>query len=395
MSNSVLLDMQAPKGAPRSTFFETVTDPLLPPQQMGEMLAHFFEAIYDLSPESHLSRLLKILLGATGTGQLRKRYTYAHLSHFLLTMRYRDLDQMYAYIFGLKRFLREELGIDPYTEAATDEEWEAIDAADAAYRARVESFSHSLTMTGTPSGLVMAASAILGEEVRVYETYSFLDLEGSAYADSEEAAQKTYGDLEEFTYGELQGHTYAELEGTSVYQGRLVDSRGEFIIRPLRTISDEERLHLTRVLGRLKPAEALMTIDARPAEMHTRVPVFRAASTSSYWHIQQRVQIAAEDADLYDRYEESEPVQQPRQALSAYQGEAWSYNADVINVSSYIEDEEGAVIQPVNFERSVDEQGQTYDYTPEQALMDPASILMGRYVSDGVLTAPVAVREGA
>jgi hypothetical protein len=109
-----LLRLQAPLGVPRSTFFETTTDPLLPPWRTTEMLAHFYDAIYDLRPESHLSRLLKVVLGDTGTGQLRKRYTYAHLSQFLLTTHYTDLDLLYGGVFGLHRFLRERLDIDPY-----------------------------------------------------------------------------------------------------------------------------------------------------------------------------------------------------------------------------------------------------------------------------------------
>lgn len=387
-----LLAMQAPKGVPRSTIFETVTDPLLPPQQTAEMLAHLHENVYDLSAESHLSRLLKIVLGDTGTGQLRKRYTYAHLSHFLLTAHYNDLDQMFAEVLGLKRFLRERLNIDVYLDAATDEEWEAINAADASYRARVEAFTHALSLAGTPSGMVIAASAIIGDEVQVYETYEFLDNQ-EVYSEAVEASQNTYADLEEFTYGELQGRTYAGLEGTPPYAGRTVMGRGEFIVRPLRGITDEERLHLTRALDRLKPAEALLTIDARPAEAFIPVPVARAVASSDYWHVQRHINIDPENAEFYARYTEGEPTQQPKMAFSQYQGEAWNYNADVVSVTSYVENADGSRAQDVNYERWTDEESHTIDQTPDRALSDPATVLMGRYVSDGVLAAPVAVRS--
>jgi hypothetical protein len=387
---SELLAMQAPQGVPRSNFFEVVTDPLLPPQRTQEMLAHLYDEVYDLSAESHLSRLLKVILGDTGTGQLRKRYTYAHLSHYLLTIHYNDLDQLYAEVLGLKRLIRERLVIDPYLEAATAEEWEAINAADAAYRARVEAFSHSLTMAGTPSGMVLAATAVLGEECRVYESYSFLD-DAEAYADVVEATTNTYGDLEEFTYGDLNGSTYAELEGHSGFTGRLPGSRGEFIVRPLRPVTAEERRALVMALNRLKPAEALMTIDARPGTVHTQVPVARAYAASSYWHIRQQVQVAPEHAVFYDRADENQPVEQPRPAFSAYQGEAWSYSADVVTVEASLEDAEGNVVQDINHER-LDTGQTTVDYLPERALTSPADILLGRYVSDGVLSAPPAVR---
>lgn len=389
---SELLDMQAPQGVPRSNFFEVVSDPLLPPSRTTEMLAHFYDEVYDLRSESHLSRLLKILLGDTGTNQLRKRYTYAHLSQFLLTTHYNDLDQMFAEAFGLKRFLRERLSIDVYLDAATDEEWEQINAADASYRSRIEAFSHALNLAGTPSGMVIAASAILGHECRVYESYQFLDNE-NVYADAVAASTYTYADLEESTYGELNGRAYSELEGETPFQGRLPDSRGEFIVRPLRSISAEEQRQLTYALNRIKPAEALMTIDARPAAMHIPVPVGRCEASSSYWHVQHRVKIDPANASLYERFDPEDPVEQPKAAFSQYQGEAWNYNSDVVSVTSYAEDADGNVVQEVNYDQRLDDSGEVVAQTPDQALADPAEVLMGRYVSDGVLTASPVMRE--
>lgn len=389
---SELLDMQAPQGVPRSNFFEVITDPLVPPSRTTEMLAHFYDEVYDLRAESHLSRILKVILGDTGTSQLRKRYTYAHLSQFLLTTHYNDLDQMFAEVFGLKRFLRERLAIDVYLEAATDEEWEQINAADASYRSRIEAFGHALSLAGTPTGMVIAASAVLGHECRVYESYQFLDNE-NVYADVVAASTHTYADLEESTYGELNGRAYAELEGETPFQGRLPDSRGEFIVRPLRSISAEEQRQLTYALNRLKPAEALMTIDARPASLHIPVPVGRAEASSSYWHIQHRVRIDPANKDLYERFDPDDPVEQPKAAFSQYQGEAWNYNSDVVSVSSYSEDAEGNVVQGINFDQQVDGSGQMVQQAPEQALADSSEVLMGRYVSDGVLAVSPVVRE--
>lgn len=389
-SDAALLAMQAPVGAPRSDLFETISDPLLPPSQTKEMLAHFFEGIYDLSAESHLSRLLKVLLGDAGTGQLRKRYTYAHLSQFVLTAHYNDLDQFYARLFGLGRFLRERLSIDPYTEAATDEEWEAIDAADASYRNRVAAFSRAIPWAGTPTGMVMAACAVLGDECRVYETYEFLD-NATAYTGSETAGVNSWGDLEGQTWGYYDGRTWGSMEGGSIFRGR-TNGRGEFIVRPLRTITDEEKYHLTKVLSRLKPAKALLTIDARPASLHLPVPCHRASASSSYWHIQPKVQVNPKYAANYARVAD-EPVEQPRYAFSQYQGEAWTYNGEVVSATSYVEDENGNRVQDVTYERIVDPSGAVTDYMPMGAIQSPEEILQGRVVSDGVLSAPVAVRE--
>ncbi len=393
-SEAVLLAMQAPNGMPRSRNFDTVSDPMLPPGTTKEMLAHFPEEIYDTSAESHLSRLMKVLLGDAGVGQLRKRYTYAHLSQFVLTSRYNDLDRLYASIFGLGRFLRERLSFDPYLEAATDAEWEALDAADAEYRNRVESFSRSIPWAGTPTGMAMAASAILGEECRVYESYEFVDNQ-KVYADETTATTNTWGDLEGTTWGEKDGQTYASLEGNNIFRGRDPSSRGEFIVRPLRDVTAEERYHLIKVLSRLKPAEALMTVDSRPGALYTPVATHRAAASSSYWHIQTRVQVPEDKTDLYSRSNPGTPevaVEQPRLAFSQYQGEAFAYNGDVTTVEAYVEDENENLIQSQNYERDVDDDGNIEDHHPEKAMQPVDDILRGRAVSDGILISPVASR---
>lgn len=395
MNDSVLLAMQAPKGIPRSTEVSTTTDPLLPSNRTAEMLSHFFDKVYDTRPESHLSRLLKVVLGDPGAGRLRKRYTYAHLSQALLTTNFYDLDRFYSEVIGLRRFVRERLDYDPYSEPADSDEWEAVLAADASYRARIEQFSRAIPWAGTPTGMVIAASAILGVQCRVYEAYTFIDDDG-AYAEEEAATANTYGDLEQFTYGELEGMTYAQMESASRYQGRLDTSRNEFIIRPLRAITDEEKYHLIRVMERLKPAEALMTIDTRGSSVHMRTPVFRVAADSTYWHIRSKVASSEDYADIYDRYDDGDPIEQPRYALNAYQGEAWSYNSDVVTALSYVENEDLTEHSRPNYERRIDRiDGTVIDYTPELALMDQTGVLMGRAVSDGILAAPVVERVRA
>lgn len=357
---SDLLAMQAPQGVPRSPFFETTTDPLLPPQRVDEMLAHFPDSVYDKRPESHLSRLLKVLLGQSGTGQLRKRYAYAHLSQFISTIRYHDLDRFFSGIFGLKRFIRERIDIDAHRDSATDDEWEAINAADASYRSRLEAFTASLSMAGTPSGLAMAASALLGSEVRIYETYEFLEMGGALPFDSR---LPTAG------------------------------ARSEFVVRPLRSITPEEEYQLVRVLTRIKPSDAVMTIDSSFAANFTPVLPARVATSSAYWHVRKTVAIEPDRAHLYARYVEGQPVEQPRHAFSQYQGEAWNYNAEIVGVASYAEDERGVMTQDVNFGRYFDPYGQPHDYVPEKALRDSDEILMGRYVSDGIISSPISDRS--
>lgn len=394
-SDAVLLAMQAPQGIPRSVLVETTTDPLLPAQKVEQMLGHFFEGIYDLSAEGHLARYLKVILGDSGCGQLRKKYTYHHLSQVLMTTYFYDIDRFYSDLFGVRRVVSERLDIDPYEGTATEEEWEALMAADAAYRGRAEQFSRSIAWAGTPTGISIAASAILGVPVQVYETYEYLDATED-YAPADLIDINTYGDIEGTFYGDLDGMPYGQVESDSPYRGRLSTSRGEFIVRPLRPITDEEKYELIRTISRIKPAEALMTIDSRGIDIHERVPALRAAADSSYWSVRSAVAASDTDAQYYDRYDGGNPVHQPRPAFSGYQSEAWSYNNDVVSISSHAEDSDGAVIIDANFQRRTNPTtGQVFEYSPDRALASTVSILLGRSVSDGVLSVSPVERSAA
>lgn len=396
--DSVLLDLQSNPGLPAPTGTTSVTDPLSPPPRAADVLDHFFEGVYDKRPESHLSRFLKVLLGDTGAGQLRKRYIISRMQQVLLTTHFTDLDSLYGALFGLRRLSGEGLDFDPYFDTATPEEWESISARDAAYRNRVEQFGRALPLGATKAGMEAVASAVLGgTECTVYETYMLVDENGSNPGGAPPpVGARTYGDVQQEYryYAEMQRGTYGDIEGGTGSFGRTTtQNRSEFIVRPKRSLSLEETYELIRVLDRLKPAEALLTIDPEGVEVHTPVTLRAVAADSTYWEVETRV---ATDEKVQLAYlrpmlrGSTTPMAQPRPAFSGYQGEAWSYNADVTRVTSYTEDEHHDLQQTRNYQRVM--HGTTsVDYTADRALMDQARILLGRYVSDGVVvSAPYA-----
>jgi hypothetical protein len=394
---AVLLARQAPTGAPLPEGVTPVSDPIVTVPRSTDMLAHFFDGLYDKSPESHLSRLLKVLLGDAGMGALRKRYATARFQQVILTTHYSDLDRLYGSLFGFRRVTAEALDIDPYFEDSTPEEWEAIEARDAAYRNRVEQFSRALPLGATKAGMEAVASAVLGgTEVSVYETYLLVDENGdNAGGAPIPVGARTYGDIEQQYrfYGEIQRGTYGDAEGGSGSFGRTTtQNRSEFIVRPKRAITLEETYELIRVLSRLKPAEALLTVDSQGVAIHTPVKLRAVAADSTYWEVATKVAPANPVADAYLRIhaDKSTPVPQPRPAFSGYQGEAWSYNSDVIKVSSYTEspDAPHPIKATSNYE-TIYRSGKPVTFTANRALVDSTRLLLGRSVSDGVLIAPV------
>src|SRR5699024_9504627 len=137
-----------------------VTDPISNAPPSSVRMRHFFDGLYDLSAESHLSRFCKVLLGDAGAGYLQQVYLYARTQSVLATMRFSDLDAFYGDVLGLERMSWERTDPARYLTANTPSEWDEIEARDAAYRARIEAFSRSLGMGGTPSGLIGVATAL-------------------------------------------------------------------------------------------------------------------------------------------------------------------------------------------------------------------------------------------
>ncbi len=389
--DAALLALQAPtSGAPRSSRLDTVTDPLLPPKPAAARLAHFFEGLYDLRPESHLARLLKVLLGDAGAGQLRKRYLVSRMASVVLTTRFGDLDRFYGSLLRFARLSGESLDVSPYVDAATPEEWEQIDARDARYRSRVEQFSRAIPWAATPTGMSAVGEALLSAECQVYETWSLLDETGGSVGGSPPpVGARTYGDVETFyvTHQAMQVGSYADIEGGTGSFGRTAtDNRAEFILRPLRQISLEEAYRLTQVLTRLKPARALLTVDASGVAVHSPIAIRDVSASSTYWEVRTRVVPALDVARFYQK-QSATPVTQPRPAFSGYQGEAWSYNADIVATTSYAESATGATLSTSDYERTIGVDGRPVDLTPDRGLADPEALMRGRVVSDGVLLA--------
>lgn len=395
---ATILAQQAPlPGLPQSSQLDTVTDPILPVPSMAQMLQHFWPDLYNLRPESHLSRFMGVLLGDAGTGQLRKIYLTSRMQSVIQTMRYEDLDALYGVIFGVKRLTGELIDLDAFNDTATPDEWTVIDAKDADYRSRLEAFSRALPMCTTPLGIGSCAAALLNEECDVYEMWGLLDQGLSNPGGAPPPiGGRSYGDVENAynNYAQMNRGTYADLEGGSGAFGRTpVGSRAEFVIRPKRQISAEETYHLVKSLGRLKPAESLMTIDPNGIAIHSPIKLRGVGADSAYWEIGKSVAPTKDNSAYYQAVNANgTPAPQPRPAGAGYQGEAWSYNTDIAYITSYRESDTGATVQSPNYDRIV-RGGKTIDYTPDRAMSDPIALSAGRAASNGVLATSAYMRE--
>ena len=240
MPDADLVTAQTVEGSPVPRGTSSSTSPLLPARRVADRLAHFSEDVYDITPESHLSRFMKVLLGDAGAGQLRKRLTVTRLAQTLTGTHFLDLDRFFGALFGATRLTAERLGFDPYTGLATVDEWDAAHAKDASYRSRMAAFARALAWGPTPTGIELAAEALLAVDCDVFETWIQSDAGYRTYAELEALYNVING------YAAMEGLAYSALEGIGLGQISKNDRR-EFTVRPKRPVSLEEMLVLNRV----------------------------------------------------------------------------------------------------------------------------------------------------
>ena len=401
-----LMTLQLTAGQPEPTNgISVVSDPIVPDRLIRERLSHFDPEIYDLRDESHLMKLIKVLLGAAGVGGLRKQLTVARLQNGFKGMHFLDLDRFYGALFGIRRTQGEvypKPDFDPYTGVLAPEEWDDVHARDASYRDRIAKFAKTIPMGATYSGMKAMAEAMLSVECEIIEswsevddylasqirlpnlvyTYEFLGKSVNSFADLEGSSWENWGGGGAITIGRT-GH----------------NTRSDFTIQPKKTISPAEAYEVQRVLDTFKPAGTQFVVDPDGLAIHQPARIRNVAASSEYWEVVQKLTVnEALYLGGYGIIEDGIPYQevrgdrnQPRPAFSQYSGEEMFYNGNVMYVMASRIDEDGLEYMN-NQELVVFNDGVKQTFRASDALLSPARAEAGRLASDGVLAAaPYAV----
>lgn len=308
---------------------------IIPPKRAADRLDHFPEEVYDLSAESHLSRLMKALLGDAGAGQLRKKTLKARLQRTLSGSHFYEMDRFWGAILGFRRNSEEELPVDPYQDSLLAEEWEDIERRDALYRSRITQLARAVSLGATPIGAEFLAEAILSVDCEVEEDFS-------------------------------------------------TPGRRLFVIVPKRAVTAVERYDLTNVLEKTKPVNTMFDIEPVDVPLENRVPLRSIVASSELWEVLAKVATGARTA--FTPYQEvggTTPVEQPRPAFSGFQGEAWSYLGALKGVLAY-KVVEGVTMQQTT-QRVAAEDGGFFDYPATFGLASQKDIFAGRLGSDALL----------
>ncbi|MFD8654190.1 DUF7297 family protein [Streptomyces mirabilis] len=347
-----LMPLQADVTVPQSTSLASGTGMLVADTAITEQLRHFPEDVYDLRPTSHLVRLMQVLLGESGVGQLRKRLLLAQLQTLSSSgARFFDLDRFYGALFGATRADAEQLSINPMeTATATAAEWESIEAADASFRDRMTALAQSIAMGGTVPGLTAAAEAITGVECDVFESWAMLEAAANPGAAGHDWAWMEGAS----SWADYEGQIWGSLEGTPFYGRSGVLTRSELLVRVNRDYPStpegrsqrtSDEWALVRVLERIKPAHILLTVDTQGTSALLPRGISAIRSDSEHWEIATRV--TPSQAPLGATPYPLSPQQEadgidpgssrvlPRPPLVTKIGDEWAYGSQIPTCRTY------------------------------------------------------------
>jgi hypothetical protein len=305
-----LLPLQAPVSTPDVEGLERGTGLLNPPLIFADLLSHFPEDLYDLRPQSHLYRFLQALLGPSGVGQLHKRTQIARLESILSGSHFYDLDGFYGSILGELRRDSEKITFNPMDSLATVEEWEEVFARDAQFRARIESLAKGIPLGATIPGLKQIAESLVSAPCDIYEIWKILDFygEGLNVTYTWDDVTDSYPNWNNFYIGGDPTHnpSWNVLTGKIFVGLSETPTPSEVVVRVKKKYTEDaagdtekivDKLSITRVLSKFKPAGVLITVDTDGLAMHREVPMAGIYSDDNFWEVHTR--IAPKKSNVY------------------------------------------------------------------------------------------------
>lgn len=294
-SSTGILTQQVATSNPDLPTLKQATGMLSADKSTSERLqANFDPTLYDLSDSSHLSRFLRVLMGDSGAGQLRKRYTVTRLTSILDSTHFYDLDGFYGSLLSVPRRSDERLSIDPMdpdSGLASEDDWDALMAADARYRERIINLARSLLMAGTPEGIKAVAEVLTDAHCEVTETWKLIEDDfGSKTANLWDEVSGTYPNwnaMKAYTWEEVSGVVHLGWEGIDTPDEAYVSTYKTYDGTPEEQAAAQawDEAELLRVLDIIKPAGVLLTVNSTGVITTVSTPISAVAADSEYWSI--------------------------------------------------------------------------------------------------------------
>lgn len=389
-----LINDQVDPTSPQVSGLSLISNPIVPTANAQDYVKNFDPDLYDLTDSSHLMRLIRAIVGASGIGGLRKQNLIARLATILGDGAFFDMDHFYGAIFGLKRHTYEQMPlnldgtvVNPYTDLANSDIWDDVISRDARYRSRLFLLARAINMGTTFEGIKAAAEAVTGVEVDITESWVRVDFLNSPNSLITTAGQ-SYGNItyQSVNYGNIS-MSYGDLGGSQFGVGQLPQgNRGELIITPREPITYEDQYQLQKTLNVLKPSHVQVTIATNQVVSATVVPPRGFAADSENWQIQSRITPAVNLINpATPIYENTGDYSQARPVFSEYTGERWTYNPNVVRSASYRMEGETQVANE-DAETIKYSDGTTHQYGAKDGIRDIRQSIAQRLSGEGVVT---------
>lgn len=391
-----LVNTQVDVSQPLMPGLDAITDPIQALLHSSERFPNFDPDLYDLRDSSHLSRLLKALTGASGTGGMRKQYAIARLSNVLGGAHFTDLDGFYGALFGVGRTTMEQIPnnsdgnpLNPMTDVASLDVWDDVESRDGRFRSRLVQLAKAINMGATYSGLRGIAEALLNCDVDIFESWVKVDLLLPNQL-SAPIGGYTYLQIHDryITYGGLDGLTYGSLSGGVFGSGQTpLGNRGEIVVVPKRPLNLDEQYQVTKVLQILKPTHCQITLEQQDVQIYTPIQARTVYADSENWTIVSQVTpqnnlVDPASSDIYPLNSSIDSSARP--AFSEYSGESWTYNNNVVTTTSY-QMQENVVTAPSDDQLVTFLDGSSHLFASGEAVMTPYQAVAARLASDGIM----------
>jgi len=393
-NGGALINTQIDPTLPTTAGLVRITDPLLADQNFQKIIRAFDPDLYDVRPTSHLVRLIKALTGGAGTGGIKKQMITSRMASTLAVTAFADLDAFYGALFNFNRYAIEGMPLksdgtqlNPYTDAATVEQWDDALSRDARYRSRVFQVARAINMGASISGIRGVCEALLSCEVDIVESWKTVDM---SYQNTSVSAPSglTYGNITA-QYVKYQGFfkSYNFAEGGQFGAGIApVGNRSEVVITPRRLITNEEKVQLLKVLRTIRPSHTQITLGTQLNQTVSQVPARSYFSDSEDWDVVTRVTASTDINQPTDPlYDGAGSYSVARPVFSEYTGEAWSNNPNIVKTYSY-QIVDGVTSSAPSTETIVYQDQTTHTYAPPDSVRDTRQALAERLSGDGVVT---------
>jgi hypothetical protein len=137
----------------------------------SEKVRNFPDDIYNFNDGDNLTTLMKILLGNSGTGQLRNLQIAAKISQQYLE--YSNLDYILGQILNVQRISPEiySFATNPFIDQLTDSQWQEVRIKDSNYRERLLGAAEAFQTGCTLWGIKTLCEALTGLKFYVVESW--------------------------------------------------------------------------------------------------------------------------------------------------------------------------------------------------------------------------------